>query len=275
MNLLFANAALFVLIAVPPLLAQTTRSTQLFRYQPDRIKVGTVYHYTKSNLDGTRAITVSAYIASKDRIEVFKTDPDGDDYAYVIADMNWQVFSAEKLNSSNVFKDGTRKPQAELVLSLKDNTCSVDVRGKKDSAVIGHYPYHVYNFDFMSLNFTFPHLMSPTKDFEVGIADPVFKDNAPHIFEYKGKAIIKYLSEEMLHGATCRKYQISGEAFENKIGAIWVHKTLNHVEKIEIPVADNPNWHDFKLELKRVEKMTAEEWANYRATNIGRQPFIN
>src|SRR5262245_11908023 len=100
MNLLLANAALFLLITASPLLAQATRSTHLFRYQPDKVKVGTVYHYTKSNLDGTKAITVSAYVAAKDRIEVFKTDPDGDDCAFVIANMNWEIFSAERLNSS-------------------------------------------------------------------------------------------------------------------------------------------------------------------------------
>ena len=112
-------------------------------------------------------------------------------------------------------------------------------------------------------------------DFEIGIADPVFKADAPHIFEYKGKAIIKYVGEEMLHGVACRKYQISGEAFENKTGTIWINKAQGYVEKMEIPVADNPAWRDFKFELKRVDKMTTEEWAKYRAANIGRQPFIN
>lgn len=36
-----------------------------------------------------------------------------------------------------------------------------------------------------------------------------------------------------------------------------MNKKLGHVENIEIPVRDNPDWKDFKFELKAIQKMTS------------------
>lgn len=247
-----------------------TSSTARFKYQPDRIEIGTVYHYTKSNLDGSKPITVSVYITAKDRLEVLKAEADIEDAAHVTAQMDWDKFSATELNAGVILKDGSRQQRATLKLSTKDNSISVKVAGQEKTVTVGHYPVHIYNFDFISLSFIFRHLADPKAGFEIGVADPTFDSN---IFAYKGKASFKYTGDEKLHGVECRKYLISGEAFGGKEGTIWVNKKRGHVEKIEIPVRDNPDWKDFKLELKAVQKMTPEEWNKYMFSSIGKRPY--
>lgn len=70
-----------------------------FKYQPEKIKVGTVYHYTKSGIDGFKPMTVSIYVDSKDGLQVFKTHPGYDDAPFIICDMDWGNFSAKALRS--------------------------------------------------------------------------------------------------------------------------------------------------------------------------------
>lgn len=247
-----------------------TSSTARLKYQPDRIEVGTVYHYTKSNLDGSKPITVSIFITAKDSLEVVKAEEGLIDSAHVIAEMDWNRFSASRLNAGVILKDGSRQQRVTLELSTKDDSVLIKVGGQEKVVSIGHYPFHIYNFDFIGLNFIFRHLTDPKSGFEIGVGDPTFDER---IFAYKGKASLQYVEDARLHGVECRKYRVGGEAFAGREGTIWVNKKLGHVENIEIPVRDNPDWKDFKFELKAIQKMTPEEWKKYMFSSIGKRPF--
>ncbi|HEX5736644.1 MAG TPA: hypothetical protein VF131_27685 [Blastocatellia bacterium] len=247
-----------------------TSSTARFKYQPDKIEVGTVYHYTKSNLDGSKPITVSIFVTAKDRLEVTKAEEGNIDSAHVIAEMDWNKFSARHLNAGVILKDGSRQQRVTLELSTKDDSVIIKVGGQEKVVAVGHYPFHIYNFDFISLNFIFRHLTEPEAGFEIGVGDPTFDER---IFAYKGKASFQYVEDASIHGVECRKYRVSGEAFAGREGTIWVNKKLGYVENIEIPVRDNPDWKDFKFELKAIQKMSPEEWKKYMFASIGKRPY--
>ena len=251
--------------------AEVSSSVSMFQYHPERIKVGTVYHYTKSNLDGTKPATVSIYIKAADILEVYKAEEEVIDAAHIIAKMDWTSFSASELDSGHLLKDGTRKPVATLALSKADNTLQVRIKDQNGSTAINHYPVHIYNFDFISFNYTLRHLKDPTKTFEIGIADPIFQGEG--LIKYKGKVKIEFAGEAPCHQTTCRKYRITGEPFGDKEGFMWVNKKEGYAENIEVPVPDNPDWNSFKFELKKVEQMTPAQWETYKKNNIGRKPY--
>ena len=253
-----------------PRQSAVTSSADRFKYHPERIEVGTVYHYTKSNLDGSKPITVSVFVTAKDRLEVMKAEEDLIDSAHVIAEMDWNTFSASKLDAGVILKDGSRQARAFLQLSTKENSVLIKLGGTEKSVAVGHYPFHIYNFDFVSLNFIFRHLIDPKAGFEIGIGDPTFDAD---IFAYKGKALFQYVEDARIHGVECRKYRVTGEAFGGKEGTIWINKKGGYAENIEIPVRDNPDWKDFKFELKAIQKMNPDQWKKYMFDNIGKRPY--
>ncbi|MDP6513010.1 MAG: hypothetical protein QF878_07480, partial [SAR202 cluster bacterium] len=51
-----------------------TSSVHLFEYRPEKIKIGAVYHYVKSSIDGGNPADVSIYVAARDRVEVLKIE---------------------------------------------------------------------------------------------------------------------------------------------------------------------------------------------------------
>ena len=254
-------ASLFLtLVCAASLFAQN--DIEKFRFNPKRIAVGTVFHYLKTNIDGTNPEHVSQFIAGDDKLEAFKFHPQETPAGLVIATMDWTIFSAKRLESWQVLEENERKLFATLDYDAAEKSVAVAfpaINKPSEKTAIKYLPFHVYNFDFGSLNFAFPHLVNPKKSFTIGIADPTFKDTGA-TFVYRGEATIKYVGDERRNDAKTRKYNISGDGLENRGGFIWVNKKGGFIEDMEIALPDNPEWTSFKLLLMKVEKMSRGEW---------------
>jgi hypothetical protein len=277
---LVALAAIFVSVfyfisGMPPYAAchtqaagPVTSSVDLFQYHPERIQTGTVYHYVKSNIDGSKPAKVSLYVASPERIEAFKIYPGAAATALVIADMDWTKFTPRNMESYDVHADGSRSLVVKGQLGADDRyqflfANILWVKNKPSSSAVGHYPVHNYNFDLASLNFAFRHLIDPTRDVQIGVQMPCFDMAHLGEIEYLGTASLHYVGEEACHSGVCRKYTIGGEAFGSHPGTLWVNKDGGYFEKVEIPMRDNPSWKDFKLELTGIDQMSADAWEKF------------
>lgn len=251
---------LFIFLAALEIAAQT--DVGKFRFDPKKVAVGTVYHYLKTNVDGSRPENVSQYIADEKRLEAFKFHEKGERAGLVIAEMDWGVFSAKKLDSWQVWVN-EKKLFATLEYLSAERVVEVSINGKKAGrTAIKFLPFHIYNFDFGSLNLAFPHLKNAKESFTVGIADPTFKDSG-EIFAYRGEATVSYVGDERRNGRKCRKYRVDGAGLENRGGFIWVNKKGGYIEDMEIDLPDNPEWKSFKFKLVKVEKMSRDEWEKF------------
>lgn len=248
------------LVFIAPSFAQN--DTGKFRFKPKKVSVGAVYHYLKTNIDGTSPEHVSQYVAATDKLEAFKFHPQTTRAGLVIATMDWKILSAKRLESWQVFKDEKRKLFATLDYNEAEKSVAVAFPGMNkpsEKTAIKQLPFHVYNFDFGSLNFAFPHLVNSKKSFAIGIADPTFKDEGA-AFAYRGEATVSYVGDERRNNVICRRYSVGGDGLENRGGFIWVNKKGGYIEDMEIALPDNPDWTSFKLRLTKVETMTREEW---------------
>lgn len=233
-----------------------------FRFQPKRVVAGTVYHYLKTNIDGTHPEHVSQYVASRERLEAFKFHPKGERAGLVIAEMDWAMFSAKRLESWQVFSNGERKLFATLSYLNDEKVVEVSIPSMKktgEKTAIKHLPFHVYNFDLGSLNIAFRHLIDPRGSFVIGIADPTFQEQGP-LFKYRGEVTVAYAGDELRQAVRCRKYKIDGAGLENRGGHIWVNKSKGYIEDMEISLPDNPDWQSFKFRLTGVQQMSREKW---------------
>lgn len=256
-----ATAAGIVLACAVCVCVSAQTDAAKFRFRPGKIEVGAVYHYLKTNVDGTKPEHVSTYVAAPDRIESFKFHPKAARAALVIATMDWETFSAKRLESWQVFRDD-KKLFATLDYLPKERAVNVSIPplGKVDEkTAVKHLPFHVYNFDLASLNFAFRHLKDPRAAFTVGLADPTFADDGP-VFFYRGEVTVAYVGEETRNKVACRKYRIDGPGLSNRGGHIWVNKSAGHFEDVEIALPDNPEWQSFKFKLERTRRMSRAEW---------------
>jgi hypothetical protein len=253
---------LLLLTTFPTPRIAAQNGTRAFGFKPKKVAAGTVYHYLKTNIDGTQPEHVSQFVADEKYLEAFKFHEKGERAGLVVAEMDWNLFSVRKLESWQVWAT-ERKLFATLEYLDAEKTVEVSIGGKKAGrTAIKFLPFHVYNFDFGSLNMAFPHLKDPKKSFTVGIADPTFKNDG-EIFTYRGEATVVFVGDEPRNNAKCRKYRIDGAGLENRGGFIWVNKKGGHIEDMEIDLPDNPEWKSFKFKLVRTEKMNRDGWEKF------------
>ena len=173
-----------------------------FRYQPKKIRVNEVAHYVKSNLDGTKPTRISIFVVAPDRLEVAKVERGVIDAAWVRARFDWTLFTSDDMRAAVLNLDGSVEERAVFTVDKPKGTVDVTVGDRKGTAAWKQLPFHVYNFDFTSLNFAWRHLVDPKAPFTIGIVDPTFQKDGPPIF-YRGDARIVYTGEDEVRGKTC------------------------------------------------------------------------
>ena len=258
---------------------KTVSTISKFKYQPEKIVAGTLYEYTKSNLDGSHPIPVHIYVAAANRLEVLKVSWGRGTNSLVCASMDWETFSVHLLNSYFVLPakrykgrpvppPGMLTAQAQGAFWPDENVFEATMPGIVNRVLVHYMPFHVYNFDLTSLNYVFRHLVDPQTSFEVGIVDPDWDTVAQYrkgkkpgsMFAYKGKAVVEYVGEELCNQKLCRKYTMGGPGMGNKSGFIWVNKDKEYFERVEHPQFDNPEWTNFKIDLKSIDRITYSQW---------------
>ena len=240
-----------------------TSAIDQFIFQPNTIKTGIVYHYIKSNLDGSYPARVYIRIMDEATLDVWKFEAHNADAAHVTAHMDWRSFSVDRIRSWVVTSDGMHREQALLTSTYEDSSVSVTLGGRSETVPVGHYPVHLYNFDFLSLNFILCHWSAPLGAVEIGILQPNFDPQVDGLIKYEGNVTIRYMGEETRNDHPCRKYSIGGKGLHDKVGLIWLDRESMHAVDMEIPVPDNPDWDSFKLQLVSVDWFEKEDWETF------------
>ncbi len=254
--MIIITASVLTLFAVD---LEPTTQTDRFEFRRDRIEVGTVYRYIKSDLEGGNPAEVTVYISTEDHFEVLKHEQGMRDFAFVTADIDWETFSAKHIASWNLLPTGLYRRQAHMRFDGETHMLSVWMPGASEEVKTEHYPFHIYNFDFLSLNYVFRHLKNPEGSVDIGIVDPTWNDSGPRI-AYQGLAHIEYVGDEDYKGTPCQKYKVGGPGLNDEFGWIWVDRDRGHFVNVEHPWRDNPDWTSFKLELQSMDRMTLSEW---------------
>ena len=247
---------------------------ETFRYQPEKIVVGTLYQYEKSNIDGSHGHDIALYIAARDQIEAFKWLAGETVATLVTATIDWTTFSEAELQSWRVDSQGARTlvATAKQLAGTNQLWTTLNLGGKQyeQTLTIEHYPWHSYDADLAGLNFTFRHLIDPTHPFTFGIVDPNWDFAAPALL-FKGTVEVLYLSDETRAGIRCRKYQIDGPGLEQRGGFLWVSQADEHFVDYEIELPDEPGFDSGKLRLKRVQTLSATAWQAFMHAQLNQQ----
>ncbi len=238
-----------------------------FQFQGDKFVPGTVYHYEKSNIDGSHKHNISLYLADMDSIEAFKWHSNIPERTLVKAKIDWNIVSASQLETWQLHQDGSRTLIAieKHLTESQQIAISVSAGSVQFEQIlpIESYPWHSYDFDFASLNVSLRHLIDPLEPFTFGIADPDYEAKEP-CFAWKGEVLVSYLSEEDRQGARCRKYSINGSGLKNRGGFLWVSKQEEHIVDYEIDLPDEPGFTSGKLALQQIERMDESQWQNFQ-----------
>lgn len=237
---------------------------EAFAFQSSRIPVGTVYHYIKSNIDGSTPERVSLYMPDETTLEAYRwREPKPPTTVHVKAKMDWGRLSAVRLESQRKTRWQGSQMNAIAEYAATSRTMTIEFSDKThDSVTVEHIPFHFYQFDLASLNVAFRQLADPTRTFQIGLVNPTFSETGAAL-EYRGVATIAYEKNETHSEFPCRRYHIDGPGVKNQGGTIWVERNEGHIIDLEIQNPNHPDWLSFKLKFVGKETMTPPEWQTF------------
>ncbi|MCP4680389.1 MAG: hypothetical protein GY854_33875, partial [Deltaproteobacteria bacterium] len=248
----------------PAVYSEVTQSLDRFQYNPERVRVGTVYHYQKSGITNTWGATLDVYQLNETTIESFKKYSSGSTYV-VAGDFDSTLMSFVKQTLYNLDKSGRVESHNFSKVAGRDEFILYDILEQTQSITpVGHYPVFDYSYDSNGIVFLLPHLIDPTSSFEIGMfyVNINIDDKA---MIYTGKVQISYQYEtsdpkEGCLQAPCLKYSITGEGMMNRQGFLLTNKDQGYVEYMQIPLQNNPTMDGFILQLNGMSEMTQPQW---------------
>lgn len=255
------------------LLLSLSAAAAELRYRPERApEPGTVFHYAKSNRDGSQAWRLSAFVVSPTRIEVIKWLPkNGTDMVLIHAEMDWQRFMTAHILQWNP----TREAMPMRIASrLSRDGKTVDFRlanGGRFVFPVGDVPLHIYGFDFQSLNFAAPHLVEPGKAFSLDLLDPNRPGKDAPFFV--ARARFEPAGREEIDGVDCFRYRTAGPFFGDAKGFVWLNAANGRLERAENDLRTSTDWDkDYLLDLQSVETMDEFAWQKLKDSIVAEMP---
>jgi hypothetical protein len=239
--------------------AANAQSAQL-EFKAERVPVGTVFHYIKSTLDGAHEGHISVYVPTRDRLESLKWEPHADRATLVVAEMDWSRFSVKRFEAYQLMRDRAPEQRATLVASTDGSQLQTSFKAEPVS--IHHWPWHSYDFDFTSLNFTLPHWTAPETQLQFWRTDYVYGES-PDVREL-GPVTLKFEATERHAGKSTRRYSIGGPGLEHNQGQWWADARTGLLVEYRIPIGDEPGYDNVRLRLDSTQKMSAEEWEQFK-----------
>lgn len=240
----------------------STSTLNLFSYSEDNIPdIGTVYHYNKSNRNGSYIAEEWIYIESNTHTESFKIYPFARNQKFtdlVVADYDLSKFYAKSINAYLVSTTGERKLNVSTT-SSNGETYTVLFGNDKYDLKVGHSPSFNYNFDWCDFAFMYRHLIKKDQNFTIGVTVP----NSFIKLIYAGKADFKYMGIIEYKNIISIKYEISGEAFGTEKGYLYTDLSTGALVEIDMPVRNNGNYDSFKFTIIDKQQMTKLEWDDF------------
>ena len=255
--------AIVMLAVSAAVAAQTTQ----FELDPPKIPVGKVFHYKKSTLAGAKPTDVSVYVVDREQIESLKSDARSESATLIQAWMDWQRFSVRELKSWHLVRGVA--PELKGSLEANRDGTQVEVSFVEAGPVkINRWPWHSYDFDFVSLGLTLAHLRNPEADVIFWRTDVVFAGEGMTFAEVGGVRL-HFEADEVRDGRELRRYSIGGAGLDHRYGKLWTDMRNGNMVEYQIPIGDEPGYPDVHVRLDRIETMTPSQWASFKRTKIG------
>jgi hypothetical protein len=258
-NLRTTLLAALLMLCASPAIAQLSA----LRYDPDRVAVERVFHFVKSNRDGSHEARISVFMPTTDRIESLKWDVGGSEATLVQAHMDWSRFSVRQFQGWRLVRGAA--PEKRVTLDVVGDQLSMSLM--KEPVTLTQWPWHSYDFDFTSLSVVMPHLLKPEKNFSFWRTDFVYTE-PPAVAEL-GEVTLTFERGDRRLGHAARRYTLGGPGLQGVRGTWWSDVRTGLLLEFELPFGDEPGYHDVRMRLDSSRKLSAAEWEAFKLQSIG------
>ncbi len=228
--------------------------------------VGRLYHYVRTNQDGTEPERVVVFRRGVASLAVFKEVSTCTNAAYVTAEFDLARGQPRSYVGGRVARDGTQDAFAWLILASDGRSLSVRAPSRnvnETHRIHTSPPLRVYDFDLADIN-AFNAGRPPSRsgsDIQVALFWPV--ENAPQVLRFPGNAHARFAAEEEHNGRPSLKFNVTGALN----GQLWLDAEQGHILEARFAEPNHMEYHDFQLRLDHVSDGGEAEWRELLAAH--------
>jgi hypothetical protein len=221
-----------------------------------------IFHYVRTNRDGSEPEHVVHYRPTRTTISVYKWTSKCTTAAYVTADMDDDLRSGRAFFAGRVAPDGRQRQFGRLTLDPSTLTLSADVTPPGGTRIEAKHAlratsFLLYDFDFADFN-SFLQEHEPKFDFSYAL--PVIWPSDPSIFRDLGMLRAHYAGAEQHLGRETVRYDLRVEGPTPSTGTLWVDAKDWFIVEAELGLPNHMEYKDFHLKLDKVEAGGAANW---------------
>lgn len=234
-----------------------------------------IYHYVRSNRDGTEPEHVVQYRPTRTGIAVYKWVEKCTRAAYVTAEMDAALREAKWFVAGQVAKDGSQSKFGTL--TVEGSTLVAEVNPPGGSHVSARHalkrrPFLLYDFDLSDLN-AFLQEARPRVDFAFDL--PVIWPSDQSIFRALGTLHARYAGKERHLGRRTLRFDLTVEGPTPSRGALWVDARRGFIVEAELGLPNHMEYRDFRLKLARIQPGGQAAWEALTASHYAHCPAGN
>ncbi|MGD9979718.1 MAG: hypothetical protein AB7H66_11360 [Hyphomonadaceae bacterium] len=222
--------------------------------------IGRLYHYVRSNQDGTLPEQIYQYRASATRLEVGKEVERCTNAAFVTADMDLARGQGVRFIGGRLNRDATQAPFAWLSYENGALHANVPQANVDERMTIAGEPYVLYDFDLSDLNARFAGRPAPEEDFRFAVALIWPVEGAERVLRDLGWANARFVEVEHRRDRGQARYVVSG----GLNGELWLDPRQGHVLEARFAEPNHTEYADFHLELLSLHDGAADRWLEIR-----------
>lgn len=212
-----------------------------------------VYHYERTNSDGTMAEDVVVFVEGKGRLSVMKARNRCTNAAYVTGRLDPESGAPIELVGGRLTPQSTQDPF--LWLRPVDGGTRLELRQGTAEAppsfdlMVGT-PWHIYDFDFADLIAHPPSEIAQRAAFSFDLPLILMKDGDPTLTN-RGRLSMTHPVEVVRWGRRAVRYRAAGPPFGDKTGYMWFNARSNILVEAKLPLPNHSEYRDFHLKLVR------------------------
>lgn len=223
--------------------------------------VGRLYHYVRTNQDGSEPEHVWVYRKSPTEVEVVKVVERCKRAAYVTAVLDPARNQPTNLVGGQLKPDGTQEPFAFVTYTpaRRELWARVPVAKIDTKIRVEHEPWRMYDFDFADLTTISSDRVPNREDFAFGVV-LAWPDDTEHPIKYLGQTKAKFSSVEEHLGSNALHFTVSGALN----GDLWLNAREGHLIEARFAEPNHSEYKDFRLVLRDLETGAARRWHDVR-----------
>lgn len=227
--------------------------------------VGQLYHYVRSNHDGTTPEQIYQYRASETRLEVGKMVSNCTNAAFVTAELDLARGQPRELVGGRLGRDLNQEAFAWLTYDAtsRELHARIPQAGIDTRVSVEGEPWIIYDFDLSELNARSAGRAPAREDFRFAVALIWPEEGAASPFRNLGWANARFAGAERRLDRIALRFEVSG----GLNGQLWLDARAGHILEASFAEPNHMEYENFRLVLQSVETNGAASWHEARAAH--------